>query len=212
MILIGQFDSSFVRRVGIALSLLDIAFEHRPWSVFSDAERVRAFNPTLRVPVLLLGTEENPGDVLIETFAILDHLDSLVAAERRLTPQQEPQRRQALKISAMASQVADTAVGLFYEKVAHEAPSTMLVDRRTRQLLDGIAALERTRAQATGTNLLGDRLSNADIAVAASLRHAADAHPGLVSIAAYPALGDHCQRLEAMPVFQRISQAFVAPA
>jgi hypothetical protein len=30
MILIGQYDSPFVRRVGIALALYSISFEHRP--------------------------------------------------------------------------------------------------------------------------------------------------------------------------------------
>ena len=37
MILIGQYDSPFVRRVGIALRLYGLAFEHQPWSAFSDA-------------------------------------------------------------------------------------------------------------------------------------------------------------------------------
>ncbi|MEZ5776045.1 MAG: glutathione S-transferase N-terminal domain-containing protein, partial [Hyphomicrobiaceae bacterium] len=45
MILIGQYDSPFVRRVGIALGLYGMAFEHRPWSVFGDADKIRALNP-----------------------------------------------------------------------------------------------------------------------------------------------------------------------
>lgn len=54
MILIGQYDSSFVRRVGIALTLYRLPFEHRPWSVMSDAEKIRALNPLVRVPTLVL--------------------------------------------------------------------------------------------------------------------------------------------------------------
>lgn len=50
MILIGQYDSPFVRRVAIAAALYDLAFEHRPWSTFGDAERIRPYNPLLRVP------------------------------------------------------------------------------------------------------------------------------------------------------------------
>ena len=38
MILIGQYDSPFVRRVGIALRRYQLPFEHRPWSVWGDAE------------------------------------------------------------------------------------------------------------------------------------------------------------------------------
>ncbi len=79
MILIGQYDSSFVRRVGIALRLYGIPFEHRPWSVFGDADRIRAFNPLTRVPTLVL----DDGDVVVDSASILDHVDSLVPAERR---------------------------------------------------------------------------------------------------------------------------------
>ena len=41
MILIGQYDSSFVRRVALALRIYGLPFEHRPWSVFGDGERIR---------------------------------------------------------------------------------------------------------------------------------------------------------------------------
>ena len=92
MILVGQYDSSFVRRVGIALTLYGIAFQHRPWSVFGDAEKIRRLNPLVRVPVLVL----DAGDVLIESAAILDHLDGLVPEGRRLCPAGEPARRRAL--------------------------------------------------------------------------------------------------------------------
>jgi glutathione S-transferase len=45
MIFIGQYDSPFVRRVGIALTLYGFAFEHRPWSAFGDAGRLQELNP-----------------------------------------------------------------------------------------------------------------------------------------------------------------------
>ena len=40
MILIGQYDSPFVRRVAIAMRRYGIAYEHRPWSVFGDADKI----------------------------------------------------------------------------------------------------------------------------------------------------------------------------
>ena len=40
MILIGQYDSPFVRRVAIALRLYAMPFEHRPWSTFGDADKI----------------------------------------------------------------------------------------------------------------------------------------------------------------------------
>ena len=82
MILIGQYDSPFVRRVGIALTLYGLPFEHRPWSTFGDAEKIRPYNPLTRVPTLVL----DDGEVLIESHIILDYLDSLVPAERAMFP------------------------------------------------------------------------------------------------------------------------------
>ena len=78
MILIGQYDSPFVRRVGIALTLYRLPFEHRPWSSFGEAEKIRRYNPLTRVPTLVLDN----GEVLTDSHIILDYLDSLVPAER----------------------------------------------------------------------------------------------------------------------------------
>lgn len=208
MILVGQYDSSFVRRIGIALTLYDLRFEHRPWSVFADFERVRELNPAGRVPVLVL----DGGETLVDAHVILDHLDSLVAEERRLTPEAEPARRRALKVAALASQLADTAVSLFYEKVLHEAPSPALIERRTVQLLGVMAALEADRAVRPGPFWFGGRMLHADIAVAAAIRHAVESHPGLVRLSDHPALAAHCAALEAQPVFRAISQPFVPPS
>jgi glutathione S-transferase len=81
MILIGQYDSSFVRRVAIALRLYGLHFEHRPWSTFGDGDKIAPFNPLSRVPTLLL----DGGEALIESTAIRDYLDELVGAEEAMT-------------------------------------------------------------------------------------------------------------------------------
>jgi glutathione S-transferase len=208
MILIGQYDSSFVRRVGIALRLYDIPFEHRPWSIIGDADRLQAINPLIRVPTLVL----DDGDVLVEANLILDYLDRLVAAERRLYPQAEPDRHKALQVTALAGGMADKAVSLFYEKVLHETPSRTWIDRCVSQILAVLKALEADRAARAGSYWFGGRIGHADIAVAASLRHASEAHLGLIDLKLYPALKAHAELCEALPVFQEISQAFIAPA
>ena len=68
MILIGQYDSPFVRRVGIALTLYQLPFTQQAWSVFGDADKLRAYNPLVRVPILVL----DDGEALIESHHILD--------------------------------------------------------------------------------------------------------------------------------------------
>ena len=71
MFLIGQYDSPFVRRVSIALPFYGIGFEHWPWSIFGDADRIAPYNPLLRVPTLVL----DDGEALIESTVILDYLE-----------------------------------------------------------------------------------------------------------------------------------------
>ena len=208
MFLIGQYDSPFVRRVGIALTLYGIPFEHRPWSVFADAEQIQAYNPLIRVPTLVL----DDGDVLVETHCILDYLDSLVPAGDAMVPREEPARHQALKVAALASGLADKAVSLFYEKRLHDEASAVWVDRCGAQISAVLAALDADRAGRSGPYWFGESIGHADIAVAAGLRFVTDAHPGLVAMAAFPTLAAHAARLEALTVFQAISQPFIPPA
>src|SRR5436853_7835050 len=113
MVLIGQYDSPFVRRVAIALRLHGLPFEHRPWSVWGDADRIAAFNPLRRVPVLVL----DDGLALVESAAILDSLDDLVGPERALLPRSGPRRRDGLRVCSLATGVGDKAVVLLYEHV-----------------------------------------------------------------------------------------------
>lgn len=53
MILIGMFDSPFVRRVAVSMNFLGMAFEHHNWSVGKDFEMIRQYNPLGRVPTLV---------------------------------------------------------------------------------------------------------------------------------------------------------------
>jgi glutathione S-transferase len=208
MILIGQYDSPFVRRVGIALTLYDLPFTHRPWSVFGDVEKIRPYNPLVRVPTFVL----DDGEVLIESHSILDYLDSLVPAGRAMFPADEPARHQALKIAALATGLGEKAVSLFYEKRLHQEVSDVWVDRCRAQITAVLSTLEADRAGRAGGYWFGDRIGHADIAVAVVLRFVGEAHPGLISMANFPALGAHAARLEALPVFQAIMQPFTPSA
>lgn len=208
MILIGQYDSPFVRRVGIALTLYGLPFEHRPWSSFSDADKIRPYNPLTRVPTLVLDN----GEVLIESHLMLDYLDGLVPTERRMFPTAEPARHKALKISALATGLGDKAVGLFYETRLHEKASDLWVGRCRTQIENALAVLEADRATRPRPYWFGNRIGHADIAVAAVLRFLSEAHPGLISITDFPALEAHAALMEALPVFQAVMQPFIAPA
>jgi glutathione S-transferase len=205
MILIGQYDSPFVRRVGIALTLYGMAFEHRTWSAFGDADKLQALNPLTRVPTLVL----DDGFVLTDSHMMLDYLDSLVTDP--LFPRHEPQRHHALKVASLGTGLADKAVSLFYERRLHHTTSPVWEARCRDQIGAVLDALEVDRAARTGPWWFGDRMGHADIAVACALRFTHDVHPELVSDA-HPHLMAHAAISEDLPVFADISQAFVPPA
>ena len=140
MILIGQYDSPFVRRVGIALTLYGLPFRHEPWSSFGDADRLRAYNPLTRVPTLVL----DDGSALIESHAILDYLDGLVPPDRALFPRAEPARRRALRFAALATGLGDKAVSLVYERVLRKEQLKLWVERCEAQIGGVLAVLVQT--------------------------------------------------------------------
>ena len=207
MMLIGQYDSPFVRRVGIALHLLGMPVDHRPWASFGDADLIAPFNPLRRVPTLVL----DDGEVLIETFAILDHLDEVAGPERAMLPASGQERRGALKIVSLATGLADKANALVYEAVLHEGSSARWVERCRAQIRDTLAALEPIRAGVATRYLFGERIGHADVAVACGLRFLAEAHPDLDALAAHPALTAHAADCERLSAFQAVQQSLIRP-
>lgn len=204
MILIGQFDSPFVRRTAISLRLYGHAFEHRPWSVWRDAEKIAPCNPLRRVPVLIL----DDGEVLVESAAILEYLDE-IAGGAALLPRSGAARRSGLQACALACGAAEKAVSLYYEKVIREEPlrSRTWMDRCAAQITD---TLDRLEAQCPPHGWwLGGAMSHADIALACALRFVMEGHPGEFDQPARPRIAAIAARCEALQVFQEIQQPLI---
>lgn len=204
MILIGQYDSPFVRRVAVALRLYGFDYQHRPWSVFGDAEKVAEISPLRRVPILIA----DDGEALTESYAILDYLDDLVGPERALIARAGLERRQALKTCAFATGLGDKAVSLVYERVLHQRGTPMWVERCRTQVAGVLRALEADRTSRTGAWWFGERIGHADIAVACVLRFVSEALPEIYDAAEWPALAAHAAACEALPGFQAVAQPF----
>ncbi|HKO49368.1 MAG TPA: glutathione S-transferase family protein [Polyangiaceae bacterium] len=200
MILLGQYDSPFVRRVAITLHYYGLAFEHRPWSVWGDADRIASHNPLRRVPTLLL----QDGAALVETFAILDYLDELAPPERLLLPASGKLRRDGLRVAALAAGVADKAVTLLYASLDLMQPSPRWTARCRAQVLETLDVLDRERAGRTSPYWFGDALNHADVALACSYRFTSDAHPDLIASGRFPALTAQLERCEKLPEFQQV--------
>jgi glutathione S-transferase len=207
MFLIGQYDSPFVRRVAIALRLYGLAFEHKPWSTFGDADKIAAYNPLRRVPTLVL----DDGEALIESTIILDYLDELVGEGKAMLPRGGADRRKHLRICALATGLGDKAVSLLYERVLRKEKLELWVERCQAQISGVLEVLEKERAAAKTPYLFGERIGHADIAVACVLRFTREAHAALFDAARYPALAAHAAACEALPPFQEIVQPLAPP-
>lgn len=208
MILIGQYDSPFVRRVAIALTLYGLAFEHRPWSTFGDADKLAPFNPLKRVPTLVL----DDGEALIESAAILDALDESIGDARALMPRRGAARRRVLKVCALGAGLADKAIALVYERILHDATSQTWIDRCAGQISGVLDALEADRASGPGPWWFGADLTHADIMVGCALRFTAEAHGAIFDLGRRPALRAHAERCEALPAFAAVQQMFSGPS
>jgi len=100
MQLIGVNRSPYTRRVAITLHIYEVAFEQQPLSGFGNRQDVRAVNPLGRIPALVLDN----GEVLLDSNAIVDHLDETYGGERPLTPASGADRRAVLKLSAILTE------------------------------------------------------------------------------------------------------------
>lgn len=206
MILIGQYDSPFVRRVGIALRLYGLAYAHQPWSTFGDGEKIAPFNPLRRVPTLVL----SDGSVVIESAAILDYLDEQ-AGEGALIPRAREARRAALYICALATGLADKAVSLIYETLLHTETSELWAARCRTQIAAVLEVLEGQYATLETPFWHGQSVGHADIAVVCAVSFVAEAHPDIIDATAWPRLSALVATCEALPVFQAVKQVFSPP-
>jgi glutathione S-transferase len=208
MILIGMFDSPFVRRVAVSLNLLAVSFEHKNWSVGKEFELIRQFNPLGRVPTLV----QPDGESLIDSSAILDFLDES-AEHRALLPRSGKARRDALRIISIALGAAEKGVLQLYEVAfrPEEKRYEPWIERCRNQMHGALAELDRL-AQARGDAwLVGVRMSQADVTVACVFTFLCDAlirqswmiYPGLTALAA---------RCEALPEFLATRVPFHPPA
>jgi glutathione S-transferase len=207
MFLIGQYDSPFVRRVAIALKLYGLAFDHKPWSTFGDADKIAPYNPLRRVPTLVLDS----GEALIESHIILDYLDELVGEAKAMIPPHGAERRRHLRICALATGLGDKSVSLVYESVLRKEQLKLWVERCEAQVSGALDVLEQERAAVKTPYWFGERIGHSDIAVACVLRFTTEAHPHLYNATRYPALSAHASRCEALPPFKEIVQPLAPP-
>ncbi len=191
MILVGQYDSPFVRRVAISLRVLGLTYEHDTRSVFGDFDSMRTTNPLGRIPSLTLDS----GETLIDSFVILDWLDREVGPERALTPPSGAARTKAMQLVALATGGVEKFGAVNYETIIRPAQYRWpeWVERLRVQGLGALATLEPE------TWSERQRLDQVQISTGCLLGYLALTQPE--TLRDFPKLSAFWKRCAAMPEF-----------
>jgi glutathione S-transferase len=196
MILVGQYDSPVTRRVAIALHHYGIPFARDTRSIFSDAAAVGRISPLTRIPALVL----DDGEVLIDSAAILDHLDEQ-AGDAALIPGAGPARRRVLQMTALAQGTLEKVAAVVYERHFHspERRSTDWLDRCLSQAHAGLDELTRRLAKPYAC---GEALTHADVMITTLVWYMQDRMNEVLSPSAHAALITLAAHCEALPAFR----------
>ncbi len=197
MILIGQYDSPFVRRVGVVLNHYQMPFERKVLSVFSNFEEMLKLNPLGKVPVL----ELDDGETLFDSRIICDYLEGLVSTERQLVPRDDCELRQMLRIEAVAIGLAEKCYerGIEYARRDPDKVDPVWTERLRVQITSALAWLE---AQTPNPFFLESGITRADISCAIAFTFLQHKQQIKLEPGPYPALEQHCRYCEGLPQFQ----------
>ena len=194
MILVGQYDSPFTRRVAVTLHHYHMPFERNTMSVFRDAAKMQKINPLIRVPSLILQS----GEVMIDSVAIIDHLDELAGPARALVPPHGPERRKVLQATALAQGAAEKVGLITYERFFH-SPRSASKEWEKRCLSQITAALRQLESQCGAPWFFDMHMSHADIMTGCLIGHIKLRMPEAFPAAKYPKLHGlslHCELMD----------------
>jgi glutathione S-transferase len=192
-ILVGQYDSPFVRRVAVSLRTLGFAYVHDTRSVLRTSMRSGRSTRSAASPRSCW-----TGEVLIDSAAILDWLDGEVGPARALMPASGVQRRRTLRLIALATGAIDKIGAATYERVVRPAAFRWpeWVQRCRTQGQGAIAALAAEPWPA------GAPLDQAQITTACMIRYVRMADPEALPPGRHPSLDGLSERCETLPAFQ----------
>ena len=160
MLLIGVNRSPYTCRVAVTLKAYGVPFEQRDLSGFANRAEVRARNPLGRIPALALDS----GETLIDSGAIVDHLDETYGGDRPLTPAKGADRRVVLKVAALMMGACDKGLQAAYTR--NHTPAEKIhqpwIDDCNTQVMNALAAVD-AMVDPNAPYLVLGRLTQADI-------------------------------------------------
>jgi len=202
MRLIGNYRSPYVRRVAVSLKAVEIPFDLEEVSVSKKPEAVKKHNPLVRIPTLIL----DDGEVLVESFAILDAIDEMAGPEMSLIPPSGRERRQVLKITAIGVGSMEKAQWAFYE--GRHRPAEKIhqpwIEHNEQQVRGGLEYLDgQIKKAGTDGWIAGtSRMTQADITSAVTYSFAKTIRPDLDILNKVDHLAEFTERCEAMDIFR----------
>jgi glutathione S-transferase len=198
MKLIGTYVSPYARRVAAALISRAIPYEHEDLNGYANPVRARELNPVGKVPVLLL----DDGERLIDSGAILDHVNELVGPERALIPASGAARRAALRLSAIATTICEQVTARHFEQQRRPGSAQPeLLERYSQQVIGGLKALDMA-SQSNGP--IGTRpIDIATISAVVAFEYTPRWYPELDRASVAPALTSVAAALRDEPAFAR---------
>lgn len=200
MILVGQFDSPFVRRVAVTLLHYHLRFERNRMSVFNPG--MVEINPLMRVPSLVI----DGGETLYDSNAIIDYLDELVGPRKALIPRDGDERRRLLQVLALATGAMEKAIAVVYERQFH-SPHGIAHEWTVRCMAQLSGALVHLDAHAKDPWYFGMKFTQADITIGCLIGYLNLRLPDAFSSGRYPNLERLAERCEALDAFEKARPA-----
>ncbi len=153
-------------------------------------------NPLGKVPALIL----SGGEPIYDSRAIVEYLESIAPAARRLTPSDAGQRREMLRIEAVGLGLAEKTYerGIEFSRRSPGTQDPAWVARLETQIGSALSWLE---ALTPADWLVGSRMTRADLAVTVAATYVREKLPQLYGPGAFPRLEGHRQKCEALAPF-----------
>ncbi|MBT3767281.1 MAG: hypothetical protein HOF84_15635, partial [Rhodospirillales bacterium] len=169
----------------------------KPLSLISEMPDIEQHNPLGRVPALIL----DDGRTLIDSAAILDHIDALVGPDRALLPMNAPTRQLVLQLVAYATGTLERVMNAVAEE---NRPVEKQIAERTsrfdRQSAVGLSALENIVQSWEWS--VGERLTQSEIISTITTTYIQRMRPHLWDGAIYPTLATITSKCENLPAFR----------
>lgn len=166
MKLIGSTTSPYVRKVRVYISEIGGEYEFAVVDAWKPEQPLLDIAPVGKVPVLI----RDQGEPLYESNLIIEYLESLLPAEKRLVPVSGERRWQVLRLQALASGMIDATATRTVE-LRKQAPtqSPVVLERELGRIDRLLTTFEKTAAP--GRHVAGDTMTTADLVLGVALQY-----------------------------------------